>query len=113
MINSDGTQVNESEIREFTNKKLGLDTSFETDIQGINEETIRIVLEGMRSVTSDEGGTAYQIFKDFPIEVGGKTGSAETLNDPAYLFPVGGVIHRRFFIHRPTGYGRYQISPSQ
>ena len=31
----------------------------------------------MRSVTSDTGGTAYSIFKNFSIEVGGKTGSAE------------------------------------
>ena len=32
----------------------------------------------MRSVTSDESGTAYSVFRNFPIEVGGKTGSAET-----------------------------------
>ena len=31
----------------------------------------------MRSVTGDRGGTAYSVFKDFKIEVGGKTGSAE------------------------------------
>ena len=32
----------------------------------------------MKSVTSDTGGTAYKYFKDFNIEVGGKTGSAQT-----------------------------------
>ncbi|MNL67433.1 penicillin-binding protein 2 [compost metagenome] len=31
----------------------------------------------MRSVTNETGGTAYNIFKGFNIEVGGKTGSAE------------------------------------
>ena len=31
----------------------------------------------MRSVAEEEGGTAYQVFKDFSIELGGKTGSAE------------------------------------
>lgn len=31
----------------------------------------------MKSVTTETGGTAYSVFKDFPIEVGGKTGSAE------------------------------------
>ena len=31
----------------------------------------------MRSVAMDEGGTAYTVFKDFNIEIGGKTGSAE------------------------------------
>ncbi len=31
----------------------------------------------MLSVTDDRGGTAYQTFQDFNIQVGGKTGSAE------------------------------------
>ena len=31
----------------------------------------------MRSVTTETGGTAYGVFRDFDIEVGGKTGSAE------------------------------------
>ena len=31
----------------------------------------------MKSVTTESGGTAYGVFKDFDIEVGGKTGSAE------------------------------------
>ena len=31
----------------------------------------------MKSVTGDAGGTAHTIFKNFNIEVGGKTGSAE------------------------------------
>ena len=44
---------------------------------GISKETIDAVLAGMKSVT-DEGGTASSVFKNFPIEVGGKTGSAET-----------------------------------
>ena len=32
----------------------------------------------MRSVALERGGTAYSVFKDFNIEIGGKTGSAET-----------------------------------
>ena len=35
----------------------------------------------MKSVTSDESGTAYVRFKNFNIEVGGKTGSAEAGKD--------------------------------
>ena len=31
----------------------------------------------MKSVTTETGGTAYSIFRDFEIEVGGKTGTAE------------------------------------
>ena len=41
------------------------------------EENLKVVLEGMKSVTTETGGTAYSVFKNFDIEVGGKTGSAE------------------------------------
>lgn len=34
----------------------------------------------MRSVTSETGGTAYSVFRDFNIEIGGKTGSAQAGN---------------------------------
>lgn len=76
IIKSDGTQVPESEIKEFTKQKLGLEDNTTEDLQ-ISQETINAVLEGMKSVTTDEGGTAYSIFSDFNIVVGGKTGSAE------------------------------------
>ncbi len=78
IVNPDGTQVEREEIKNFVDKKLGLNRDFSTDISGISEETLSAVLEGMRSVTSDEAGTAFSIFKNFSIEVGGKTGSAET-----------------------------------
>ena len=76
VIKSNGTQVSKGEIDEFINKKLGL-TNDETEDLQISEETMHTVLEGMRSVTEGEGGTAYTTFKDFSITVGGKTGSAE------------------------------------
>ena len=37
----------------------------------------------MKSVTSGESGTAYVRFKNFNIEVGGKTGSAELTSNKA------------------------------
>lgn len=77
VINSDGTQVPESAIQAFTNDKLGIDNNNSEDLP-IGDENIRAVLEGMRSVTNDQGGTAYSVFADFNIIVGGKTGSAET-----------------------------------
>ena len=43
-------------------------------------ENIKAILEGMKGVTSESGGTAYSTFKDFTIEVGGKTGSAQAGN---------------------------------
>jgi penicillin-binding protein 2 len=46
----------------------------------ISAKTINLIKEGMLEVTSDPKGTAYTTFKDFPIQSGGKTGSA-TYND--------------------------------
>ena len=46
----------------------------------MKQENIKAVLEGMKGVTSESGGTAYSTFKDFGIEVGGKTGSAQAGN---------------------------------
>ncbi len=88
VIHSDGTQVPESEIKQFTSQKLGIGESSGEDLQ-INPETIQTVLEGMKSVTTDEGGTAYSFFSDFDIMVGGKTGSAETSTKDVNAWFVG------------------------
>ena len=74
--NSDGTEVSEDEISKFVNNKLGLSDDKTEDLN-ISQENLNAILAGMKSVTSETGGTAYNIFKDFNIEVGGKTGSAE------------------------------------
>ncbi len=41
----------------------------------IQPQNYKAIMEGMRSVTED--GTASNVFQDFPIAVGGKTGTAE------------------------------------
>jgi len=46
----------------------------------VSTKTTNIIKEGMLEVTSDPKGTAYDVFKKFPIPNGGKTGSA-TVND--------------------------------
>lgn len=76
VILSNGTYVSRSEIEEFVNKKLNIPEDTSENFE-ISEETTRAVLQGMLSVTDDAGGTAYQVFQDFNIQVGGKTGSAE------------------------------------
>ena len=43
----------------------------------------------MQSVTQEAGGTAYNIFRDFPIKVGGKTGSAEAPGNKVNAWFVG------------------------
>ena len=79
IVKSDGTEVSREEIENYTNEKLGIE---ETDdgIQ-ISTESINVAKEGMRMATSETGGTAYSIFRNFPVEVAGKTGSAEAGTD--------------------------------
>ena len=75
ILNADGTEVPKEKIDNFVNQKLGIDNT-DDGIQ-INPENIQIAREGMRMATSEAGGTAYSRFKDFKVEVAGKTGSAE------------------------------------
>ena len=74
---ADGTEVSRDEINSYVNEKLGISGNSGSDIS-ISETNYQAIKEGMRGVTSDGSGTAYSYFKDFDIEVGGKTGSATT-----------------------------------
>ena len=89
IINADGTEVTKKEIEEFSNQKLGITNEQKQEILEIKPENLSAILEGMRSVTSETGGTAYSVFKDFNIEVGGKTGSAQTGSDDVNAWFVG------------------------
>ncbi len=86
--NADGSEASREEINQFVNKKLGLEEDNSENIE-INQSYLSAVLEGMRSVTSDSGGTAYVRFRDFNISVGGKTGSAEAPNNQVHAWFVG------------------------
>lgn len=77
VIKADGTEVPKDEINEFVNEKLGLTEDEEIQLD-IKKENIQAILEGMKSVTDETGGTAHSVFKNFNIEVGGKTGSTES-----------------------------------
>lgn len=79
IIKSDGTQVSKEEIEEFTKEKLN-QTNENVEELNISKENLKAILEGMKGVTSESGGTAYSYFKNFNIEVGGKTGSAQAGN---------------------------------
>ena len=50
---------------------------------------MQTIFAGMRSVTSDRGGTAYSTFSSFPIEVAGKTGTATASSGSANAWFVG------------------------
>lgn len=79
ILKSDGTEISKDEIRQYTNEKLGIDTT--DDGITIKPENIEIAKEGMRMAASEAGGTAYNVFKNFTVEVAGKTGSAEAGTD--------------------------------
>lgn len=79
IVNHDGTEVEKEKIDEFTNNKLNYN-KVEKEKLNIKKENLSAILEGMRGVTSESGGTAYSTFKNFNIEVGGKTGSAQAGN---------------------------------
>ena len=88
IINADGTEVPKSEINSFVHSKLGL-TDEQDDGTTIKKEYLAAVLDGMQSVTQETGGTAYNIFKNFSIKVGGKTGSAEAPGNKVNAWFVG------------------------
>ena len=88
IINSDGTEVSREEIQNYIKEKAGITDENQEDIS-ISQDNLRAILEGMESVTDDQGGTAYSIFKNFAISVGGKTGSAETSTGKVNAWFVG------------------------
>ncbi len=87
IINNQGESIKTEEVKDYINKRLGIEKTSEEDLK-VQEENLKTVLEGMQSVT-EEGGTAYSVFRDFPIQVGGKTGSAEAGNDKTNAWFVG------------------------
>lgn len=76
VMNVDGTEVNDGELEKLVDSRIGRIQNNESDIE-ISEENLNAVMEGMKGVTSEVGGTAYGVFKNFNIEVGGKTGTAQ------------------------------------
>ena len=86
--NADGSETSKEEIEKFINNKLNISQEEVEDIE-IDRNNLNAILEGMRSVTSDSGGTAYVRFKDFNISVGGKTGSAEAPGNKVHAWFVG------------------------
>lgn len=80
VLKSDGTEVSREEIRNYVDEKLGIDNTNEEEIT-ISESTIQTVKEGMLAVTTSPSGTGYRVFKDFNIQVAGKTGTADVLDE--------------------------------
>ena len=72
VVQSNGITLPKSTVEEFVNNKLGINNQDTNEDIQLDEGAVRTVLDAMLSVTDDNGGTAYSIFKDFNIEVGRK-----------------------------------------
>lgn len=80
VIDSEGRQMSRTQIDEYVNKKLGFDSNESTEQLNISQDNLKAILEGMKGVTSESGGTAYSTFAGFNVEVAGKTGTAQVGN---------------------------------
>ena len=73
--NQDGTKIEDQELKEYIEDTTGY--AFEEKSLKLNKKYVNAVVEGMKSVTSEQGGTSYIVFKNSDIEVAGKTGTAQ------------------------------------
>lgn len=80
VINSDGTEMHKEEIDNYVKNRLNFNSEEQTEDLNISAENLKAILEGMRGVTSEQGGTAYSTFSGFNVEVAGKTGTAQVGN---------------------------------
>lgn len=78
IVDDDNNAVPKEEYEKVVNEKLGITENTNVKDLNLKKQTVDAVLAGMKGVTSEEGGTAYYIFHDLGMEIGGKTGSAET-----------------------------------
>ena len=76
ITNSVGEELNREELVNKIKGELGYENTNMEEVN-ISENSLRVVKEGMRSVTEEGDGTAYGAFYDFEFDVAGKTGSAE------------------------------------
>ena len=100
LIKNVGDDINSvplSELANYTRDFTGVD--FQPRNLDIDSSYINAIKEGMYAVTTENGGTAADIFADSRVEVAGKTGTAE--NIPTVDNPQG--LNHCWF----TGYAPY------
>ena len=77
IISASGEERSRDEMKQYVNGIIGYNDDGSDNIQ-FNPDYVAAVRQGMKGVTSDGSGTASSIFRSLNIEVGGKTGSAQT-----------------------------------
>lgn len=55
----------------------------------VSEEHLKVIRKGLEGVTTSARGTAVQAFLDFPVEVAGKTGTAENQAEEPHAWFAG------------------------
>ncbi len=76
------------EVRRYDNGETVMEKTPEVlSDNPIEQTTVDAVLDGMKRVTAD--GTAKAVFEDFPVAVGGKTGTAEVSRGSDNVLFVG------------------------
>lgn len=86
-VGDDINSVSFSELASYTKEFTGVD--FQTRNLEIDPSYINAVKEGMYAVTTENGGTAADIFADSRVEVAGKTGTAQVASGANNAIFVG------------------------
>ncbi len=86
-VDSDISSVSLTEIAEYAKEFTNVD--FKAKNLNINSNYIDAIKEGMYAVTTENGGTAADIFADSKVEVAGKTGTAQVGNGANNAIFVG------------------------
>ena len=90
LIKNVGDDINSvplSELANYTKEFTGVD--FQTRNLEIDPSYINAIKEGMYAVTTENGGTAADIFADSRVEVAGKTGTAQVASGANNAIFVG------------------------
>lgn len=82
-----GTRYKAHLIKQVLNPDGSIKKTFEPEVitkLNLKKENIDIIKEGMKKV-NEEGGTASSVFRNYPIETGGKTGTAQFSKNQAEM----------------------------
>lgn len=81
LVNPDGVRYKPHLLKSVrepdTEKVIEEITPEEVSRIELSESTYDAIIEGMHMGAQVSGGTSYAVFKDYPVSVGGKTGSAQ------------------------------------
>ncbi len=84
---NNGKSVSQNELLKYIEDYTSV--KFKKSELNLKQENINAITEGMKTVTSEVGGTSYITFKNSKIEVAGKTGTAQVSSGSENALFVG------------------------